>query len=194
MKTVQWSLMLSAIVIVCLGCDTLRFAPTESQKQNAFVHWRTADLAAQQAADENASPQMSALTALSSQQSRAFVADYGLPSELPNADTADDILTIAPNIAQRAYQESTARPDIWQAADGLMELAIALAGLFGGAAGIRITQYLKQAREKSTALKEIIKGNELFKRDYPAQADAFKSTQSGQSTATRKLVAEQKLP
>lgn len=194
MKMVLRSLMLSAIVIVCLGCDTLRFAPTESQKQNAFVHWRTADLTAQQAAEQNALPQLSALAALSSRQSRAFVADYGLPAELPAADTADEILTIAPDIAQRAYRASTVRPDIWQAADGLVELGIALAGLFGGAAGIRITQYLKQAREKSTALKEIIQGNELFKQDYPAQADAFKSYQSGQSTATRKLVAEQKQP
>ena len=66
------------------------------------------------------------------------------------------------------------------------------AGLVGGVYGIRIAGYLKQAREKSKALKEIVTGNELFKQLYPEQADRFKESQQKQSPATQKLVTELK--
>ncbi len=78
-------------------------------------------------------------------------------------------------------------------ADGVMELGIGLAGLLGGVYGIRATQFLKQTREKSAALKEIIEGNELFKQSNPSQAAAFKDAQAGQSAQTRKIVTEVKV-
>ena len=84
------------------------------------------------------------------------------------------------------------KPDVFELADGLMELGIALAGLVGGAYGIRIARYLKQAREKSRALKEIVAGNELFKQLWPEHADRFKEAQRKQTPPTRQIVTQLK--
>jgi hypothetical protein len=51
---------------------------------------------------------------------------------------------------------------------------------------------LRQAREKSAALKEIVAGNELFKQLYPEQAERFKEAQAKQSAATKQIVTELK--
>jgi hypothetical protein len=80
------------------------------------------------------------------------------------------------------------KPDVFELADGVMELGIAIAGLVGGIYGIRIAAYLRAAREKSKALKEIVAGNELFKQLWPEQADRFKEAQRKQSAATKKIV------
>ena len=188
--------MCVAVLAVCVlasGCETFRFAAREEQKQNAYLHWRATELAATKAKTEQTSPQLQGLTGLASQQSRAFVADYGMPRELPAADSAEQILNgSGAAIAVTAYQQSMERPDMWQMADGAMELGIGLAGLLGGAYGIRATQFLRQAKEKSAALKEIIEGNELFKQNCPTQAAAFKDAQAGQSAETRKIVTEVK--
>jgi hypothetical protein len=192
-----------AVLFVCVllcGCDGFRFAAKEVQKQNAWLHWRVTELAAQKAVKENSSAQLQGLTGLASQQSQAFVADYGMPKELPvmgeNMPTQawawhpSKGFATETAIAQAAYQQSIQRPDIWQAADGVMQFGIALAGLLGGVYGIRATQFLKQARDKSKALKEIIEGNELFKETNPLQASAFKEAQKEQSAETRKIVTE----
>jgi hypothetical protein len=179
--------------IVLCGCDTLRLAPGEEQKQNAYLHWRVTELAAQEAAKEGVSSQLQGLSGLSAQQSRAFVADYGMPKELPAAESAEQILAgSGVKIAQAAYRQSVERPDVWEMAGGAIDFGIGLAGLFGGAYGIRAVQFLKQARDKSKALKEIIEGNELFKEANPLQASAFKEAQKEQSAETRKIVTEVK--
>jgi len=41
-------------------------------------------------------------------------------------------------------------------------------------------------------LKEIIAGNELFKKQNPAQATVFKEAHQAQSPQTRQIVAEMK--
>jgi hypothetical protein len=182
-----------AVCVVLSGCETFRFAAREEQKQNAYLHWRATELAAAQAKAEQVSTPLQGLTGLASQQSRAFVADYGMPRELPTADSAEQVLAGSGTaIAATAYQQSVERPDIWQMADGAMELGIGLAGLLSGAYGIRATQFLKQAKEKSAALKEIIEGNELFKQSNPSQTAAFKDAQVGQSAETKKIVTEMK--
>jgi carbonic anhydrase len=48
---------------------------------------------------------------------------------------------------------------------------------------------LKDARGKSAALKEIIAGNEQFKKQNQSQAAAFKQAHQNQSPQTRQLVA-----
>jgi hypothetical protein len=50
------------------GCDSLRFAPGEAQKQNVWLHARTAIIAAETARDEAASEKLQALTKLSLQK------------------------------------------------------------------------------------------------------------------------------
>ena len=67
---------------------------------------------------------------------------------------------------------------------------IAISALVGGVYGTRAVRFLKEAKDKSKALQEIIQGNELFKKQNPQSADTFKQAQTLQSTETRKIVAE----
>ena len=181
------------------GCESLRFAPSEAQKQNAWLHNRTAAIAAQSAKNENTSENLQALTQLSELQSRTFVSYYGLPREFPQAETAEDILAQSSlQLARTALSESADRPDTFTVADNLLELAIGICALLGGVYGTRAVQFLKQARVKTQALKEIIEGNELFKKqavaipsDKPA-VFAFKQAHKDQSPQTRQIVAEMK--
>jgi len=77
-------------------------------------------------------------------------------------------------------------------ADHLLEMGIAIAGLAGGVAGGRVIGGLKTAQQKSRALREIVHGNELFKKNNPIMTDDFKQAQQNQSDSTRRLVAELK--
>jgi len=191
MKKILMTLVL--VMSLMMGCDTLRFAPTEAQKQNAWLHNRTAIVAAQTAKAEQTSPELQALTGLSELQSQAFVSYCGLPKEFPKAETADDILDQSNwQLAQGAWAESAERPDTWQVADSAIELGIAICALLGGVYGTKAASFLKDTRAKSAALKEIITGNELFKKQNPAQATVFKEAHQAQSPQTRQIVAEMK--
>jgi len=183
--------MTLAVVLVTGGCGQIRFAPNEAQKQNAWVHNRTAAIAASEASAEQTSAKLQALTNLSEMQSRAFVAYCGLPEELPAAETAQDVLSESNRqLATTAIEQSKERPDVWGVADSAMELAIAIAGLFGGAYATRIIKFLQEAKAKSNALKEIVLANEIFKKTNPDAAEAFKDAQRSQSPLTKQIVAE----
>ena len=80
------------IVVFLAGCDSLRFAPNEAQKQNAWLHNRTAIITAETARAEEGSEKLQALTRLGEVQSRAFTSYCGLPKEFPQAETAEEIL------------------------------------------------------------------------------------------------------
>jgi hypothetical protein len=171
--------------VLSAGCESLRFAPSETQKQNAWLHNRTAIITAETAKSENASEKL---------QSRAFVSYNGFPKEFPQAETAEEILAQSNwQIAQAALAESAERPDAWQVADSAIELAIGVCALFGGVYGTRAVQFLKDAQAKSRALKEIIEGNELFKKQNETSIAAFKQAQQNQSPETRQIVAEMKV-
>jgi hypothetical protein len=187
MKDLKWFLTL---FLFAGGCAGFRGPATQTQKQNAWLHLRTAQLSAEQAAAEQSSSLLQNLTALSYEQSRAFAADYGLPEELPLL-TAQEILAAAPSVAAQAQADSHSLQP-WSFADGLLDLGLALAGLLGGAWGLKAAAFFKQAREKSDALKEIVRNNELFKTLYPDAAPSFKQAQSAQSPSTRRLVTELK--
>jgi hypothetical protein len=182
------------LILSCLllaGCESLRFAPTETQKQNAWLHNRTATITSETARSENSSEQLQALTKLSELQSRAFVSYNGLPEEFPQAETAEDILAQSnQQLARTALAESAERPDAWQVADSAIELAIGVCALLGGVYGTRAVQFLREAQTKSKALKEIIEGNELFKKQNESSVAAFKQAQQNQSPQTRQIVAE----
>jgi len=191
MRKIVATLILSCLLLV--GCEGLRFAPTEAQKQNAWLHNRTAAVAADTAKTENTSGKLQALTTLSKLQSGAFVSYYGLPKELPQADTAEDILAESSfQLAQTALAQSAERPDAFQVADNMFELAIGISALLGGVYGTRAVRFLKQAQTKSKALEEIVAGNELFKGRHTDQAGAFKQAHRKQSPETRQLVAQMK--
>jgi len=198
-KRKQATLSPAAIVtlaLMCLvpaGCDSLRFAPSQIQKQNAWLHNRTALVAAETARTEEGSPKLQALTQLNEVQSRAFSAYCGLPKEFPKAETADDILAESNwQLAGTALQAGAERPDAWEVADSMLELGIGLCALLGGVYGTRAVRFLSDARGKSQALQEIIAGNELFKKQNTSAAPAFKQAHQSQSPQTRQLVAQMK--
>ena len=183
----------ACVGLVLTGCDTLRFAPSEAQKQNAWLHNRTAIIAAQTARAENVSQVLQALTQLGEKQSRAFTAYYGLPNEFPPAETAEELLAESNwQLAETALQAGADRPDPWQVADSMLELGIGVCALLGGVYGTRAVRFLKDARSKSKALKEIIAGNETLKKQNASSAAAFKQAHSTQSPQTRQLVAQMK--
>lgn len=187
--------LVTVVGVLCLtaGCDSLRFAPGEKQKQNAWLHNRTATLAADAAKGEQASEKVQGLTRLSEVQSRAISSYYGLPREFPPADTAEELLSESNfELARTALRESSERPDGWQLADSALELAIGICALLGGVYGTRAVGFLRQARAKSQALQEIISGNELFKSQGPDYAEAFKQAQKNQSPQTQQIVTEMK--
>jgi hypothetical protein len=191
MKKMSW-ILLGIILFVC-GCESLRFAPSEVQKQNAWLHNRTTAVVAETAEEENTSVQLQTLAKLSELQSRAFVSYCGLPKEFPQAESADEILRDTNvQLARTALVESADRPDAWQLADSALELAIGISALLGGVAGSRAVRFLKDARTKSQALKEIITGNEIFKKQNEPSIAAFKQAHGNQSPATRQIVTEMK--
>ena len=191
MKKLIVTLVLSFVFLS--GCQGFRFAPSEEQKQNAYLHNRTTAIAADAAKAEGSSQKLQALTKLSEVQSRSFVAYTGLPKQFPKADTADDVLSEGSvAITDTATVQSSDRPDVWSLADSGIELAIAVCGLAGGIYGAKAASFLKQAKQKSQALKEIIQGNELFKKLNADSAEAFKDAQKGQSPQTRQIVTTMK--
>lgn len=189
--------MLAVIVCFCFlpvaGCDSLRFAPTQAQKQNAWLHNRTTAVTAEQARAEGASEKLQALSGLSELQSRAFVSYCGLPKEFPPAETAEEILLESNfELAGTALAQSADRPDAWDLADSGFELAIGIAALLGGVYGTRAARFLKEARAKSKALQEIIAGNELFKKEHKDDVVDFKKAHQSQSPQTRQIVTQLK--
>ena len=175
------------------GCDSLRFAPTEVQKQNAWLHNRTAIIAAEAAKTEDTSEKLQDLTQLNELQSRAFSSYYGLPKEFPQADSAEEILAESNwQLTQTALQQGADRPDAWQVADSVLELGIGIFALLGGVYGTRAVRFLRDAKTKSRALQEIIAGNELFKKQNGPSISAFKQAHSDQSPVTRQIVAQMK--
>lgn len=190
------SLKGTALTLLCLlfaGCDSLRFAPSDVQKQNAWLHNRTAMMAAQTAKAESTSEQLQALTQLSEVQSRAFVSHYGLPKEFPQAETAEDVLAESNwQLAHTALQQGAKRPDAWEIADSMLELGIGICALLGGVYGTRAVGFLRQARTKTKALQEIITGNELFKKQNESYVSAFKQAHQNQSPQTRQIVTQMK--
>lgn len=190
----QQSVVFVLFGLLCFcGCDSFRFAATEAQKENAWLHTRVCAMASEAAVDEVASQELCGLTELAKEQSAAFVMDYGVPSALPVMEDVDAVLAQGSAISAAAQADSAQRPDVWMLADSAMELGVALAGLVGGVYGIRVAGYLKTAREKSKALKEVVQGNELFKQLYPEQSERFKEAQQKQSPATKQLVAAAKV-
>ena len=195
-KTKKCKVAIVTCALMCLslaGCESLRFAPSESQKQNVWLHNRTALVTAETARAEDASQKLQALTKLGEVQSRAFSAYYGMPKEFPQAETAEDILAESNwQLAETALQTSAERPDAWEVADSAMELGIGVCALLGGVYGTRAVRFLRDARGKSQALQEIIAGNELFKKQNESSAAAFKQAHGSQSPQTRQIVVQAK--
>jgi len=185
------SLFLIGAIGAISGCNSLRFAPSEAQKQIAFDTYQTAQ-AVNTTGAAAASPAAQKLVT----GTAAALAYTGMPADpvIPDYDAA----------AAQATADAAARPtavDVIEAADeGLSlfsELAIAL-GLGGlGYGGKKLSDWLALAKQRSAALKEVVKNNELFKSsalaaNNAAAVDLFKQAQAAQSPETKVLVTELK--
>jgi len=95
-------------------------------------------------------------------------------------------------LASKAIEVSEARPSPWDVGDAALELGIGICAILGGVYGTKAAKFLEEAKTKSKALKEIITGNELFKKANQTQADAFKQAHANQSPETRQIVTEMK--
>ena len=116
-----------------------------------------------------------------------------MPKELPPAETVEEILSESNlQLAETALQSAVDRPDPWQVADSMLDLGIGVCALLGGVYGTRAVRFMKDARGKTKALKEIIAGNETFKKQNESAATAFKQAHSTQSPQTRQFVAQMK--
>jgi hypothetical protein len=189
-RSVCLLLLVLVIVLPAAGCGRLRFAPSELEKQNVYLHQKTVEAAAVQAAAENSSADLQRLTRAAAQQSEAIVAHYGWPEEIPASESVDELLSAENGqITATARRQALERPDPWDVADHLLELGIAVAGVVGGVYGSRAIAALNAARQKSNALREVIAGNELFKQQNPEAISSFKEAQGSQSSGTRALVA-----
>ena len=77
---------LSVVLVLCVfclcGCEGFRYAATEAQRENAWLHGQVCAMASEGAVDENASEVLCDLTALSHEQSTVFMADYGVPDSI----------------------------------------------------------------------------------------------------------------
>ncbi len=188
--------LIAFAVVFCLlllaGCSGLRLEPGAAQKQNAWLHERTAALAADRAREEDASQTLQNLTAMSENQSRVMTAYFGMPDEPMQVNGPEDVLgSESAFVTEQAMFEASQRPDVWQAADAAMDGAIAVAGIIGGAWGIRAAGFLKTARQKSQALREVVRGSELFKQENFEAKRAFKKAQGAvQSPQTKQLIAQ----
>ena len=180
------TLCLCAFVANISGCESLRFAPKESQKQAAEL----THALAKKVNFEGTAPASPASQQLVT-GTLAALSYTGRPATPPDPDQFD-------TIAAQATQDALERPDPWQVADSALELGIGVCALIGGVYGTKAVKFLQQAREKSKALQEIIQGNELFKQQLGEQnaeiAKSFKEAQNStqKSVATKLIVTEMK--
>ncbi len=183
----------TAVCFSACGCDSLRFAPSEKQKQNAWLHSQTTALTADVSRAEKTSGKMQALADLAEEQSRAFLSYYGLPKKFPEAESANDVLSErSVQISRQALEDSAQRPDVWRMTNSMLDCAIGIAALLGGVYGTRAVRFLREAKTKSKALQEIIRGNEIFKKQNSEKVDSFKQSHQLQSAQTRQIVTELK--
>jgi len=187
--------ILIAACLLCTGCQSLRFAPTEAQKETAEL----TDGLAGKINTGGTAPGSEASEKLCD-GTRAAALYMGRPKVPADPDRFDTVVA-------RANVDAAARPsanDVFDAADKGLSLAAELAILFGvggaGVAGKKLIDWVALARTKGKALSEIIRGNELLKEyleinNKPAEIEAFKEFQSQvQNGKTPELVAAMRVP
>ena len=184
--------LVACVLCLCSSCASLRFAPSQEQKQLALDTHLTA-CHVDKAGAMPASPETSRLVS----GTRNGLSYIGVPA---NPVIEDYTATLA-----KAESDSIRRPDVndvFGAAGQGLSLAAQLAILlgFGGSAvgGKKVLDWIALARTKSRALEEIVLSSQIFLDNAPADIKQdFKTAQNdkltGQATETKKLVAEIKL-
>lgn len=175
MKRIFFTALLLAVLALSAGCtDAMRFAPTEQQKQTA---WLTNDLAKE--IESNGTEAGSPAAKKIVQGTTAAALYYGLPKQPADPQEFE-------TVAADATAQSMERPDPWKVADNLLVLGAGIATIIGGVAGQRIASGIGTLRAKAKALEEVVVGNELLK----ANGGDFKKAHAKQTVKTRTIVAE----
>lgn len=196
-RPLLYMLLMLAVALACMasfcGCDSLRWAPSEAEKQNAALHVQTSQaLAARIEPNKTADTLDDALADLNAKQAGAITAHYGPPKEPVPQVPWEDLPATAP-VTDEAGQDAAQRPDVFDltdfAIDNVEAIAIAL-GLGGAAAGA-----IARAKATSKALRETVGGIQKY-RD---QANTAEKTKLGeilakaQSGKTKTEVAKAKV-
>lgn len=180
-------LYLLLALLVCSGCETLRFAPGQEQKQIAF----DAHLTARRVDSQGAMPSSPDTKRLVS-GTRTNLSYIGVP--------ANPVIEDYPATLAKAETDAIKRPDandVFAVAGKGLSLAAQLAILFGfgGSAvgGKKVLDWIAIARNKSKALEQIVISSQKFLDKAPEdQKKEFKAAQK-QTATTKKLVAELKI-
>lgn len=135
-------MILFLVVMTLSGCGLVRLAPSQTQKQNAWLLHKTTTAIHQQAQQEQANEQLSALALLAQNQSQAVVADYGMPDPVPPGDIDSLLNGQACNIADEAMSQSefAANGSAW------LDVLVVIISLISGAAG---GQYFGAAKRRT---------------------------------------------
>ena len=174
-RIVITALLFAILAAFSAGCqDAVRFAPSEQQKQLA---WLTNDLAKsiEATGTDAGSPAAKKLV----QGTTASAVYYG-PPKAP-ADPHD-----FETIAADATAQSMERPDPWTVADNILLLVGGVATVLGGVGGQRIASGIVKLRAKAKALQQVVVGNDLLKTN----GGDFAKAHAGQSPQTKAIVAE----
>ncbi|OXU14256.1 hypothetical protein [Sedimentisphaera salicampi] len=186
----------SAVIILTAlfagGCGAFRLAPGEVQKQNAHLLGQTIGLTEKQAEAEG-SEKIKELAALASRQQRAVAEYMGTPEKPAYAESPDSLRSgSAGLIAQEAKLQAAAGADSGSLFDPLINLGIALFGIFGGAGAAKAAAAASVVRKKLKALEEVVKGNEIMKKNQPHTKIPFSEAQAAQSKSTKQIVRQVK--
>ena len=186
---------LLVLLLVLAGCGRLRFAPSAAQQQIAWATHQTA-----RAVDAGGAEAASPATEQLVDGTATALAYTGMPA-------APEIVDYATTSGQAAA-DAAARPtaadvvtEVGQHVEGglsLLEGLLAVAGLGGVAiGGKKAVDWVSLARQKNTALQEVVLGNELLLQQLGKHADGqiiikqFKDAQGDvQSGPTERIVRD----
>ncbi|MBN2063253.1 MAG: hypothetical protein JW745_00510 [Sedimentisphaerales bacterium] len=135
--------MVMLFVVMSLGgCGVVRLAPSQVQKQNAWLLYKTTAAIHQQSQQEQASEQLSDLAQLAQMQSQAVVSDYGMPESVP----ASDIESLLDGNAGKIADEAIAQSELAVSGSAWLDVLVVIISLISGAAG---GQYLGAGRRRA---------------------------------------------
>lgn len=192
-STLVYTAIIVALTVVFMaftGCETLRKAPTEAQKQTARM-----GVDATEAIRLNGTPPKSTVAVIAHESAKANQTYFGPPKE-PLANPVD--------VIPQAQSDAAERPDPWDIVDLALSLGLGVVGVFGGAGGLKIAAAITVAQQKSKALREIVTAQQKLRNELKMKSDSdetvkaaeilqsLKSYNGIQSPSTITLVTEVK--
>jgi hypothetical protein len=188
-----------ALLLAMTGCSNLRFAPTEAQKTDAYLHKETTSaIVTNYAASPSPDPNIMALCRLSDLQAGNVLAYYGIPAKLPDTNMIEGLRAAKPAaiveaaaVTQQAAPDSVKRPNYWDGAETLLGFVLAIVGLYTGSAGaLKLKGWISYALASIKALREVVEANEALKTRLPieGQMDFKEVNKLVQSDSTVNLI------